>query len=94
MAWICPNCAKPEAIAYVVNEYGLNPFPCLYCNGTVLNSGGRSTQWATAACENTRCAGVIRDLYHYSPHAGLTEVARFPCHECGSGNRQEEKSCG
>ncbi|MEW1721540.1 hypothetical protein [Streptomyces sp. NPDC093109] len=89
MAWICPGCGTPDAIAYIENEDGSHPFPCLFCNHSVLDSGGRSTVWASHACAVKECAGIVRDLFHYSPRAGLTEVARLPCNECGAGKPRQ-----
>lgn len=89
MAWICPGCSRPDAIAYIENEDGLHPFPCLFCNHSVSNSGGRSAVWASHTCGTMECAGVVRDLYTYSPRAGLTEVTRLPCSECESNKKRQ-----
>ncbi|GHH28660.1 hypothetical protein [Streptomyces rubradiris] len=78
MAAICPNRHLPEMIAYVVNDGGLHPFPCLECTGT-----GRCTPYGhlsgAAPCGTDGCQGSVRDDYQYDPEGRLSRLDRVRC---------------
>ncbi|MDX3852128.1 hypothetical protein [Streptomyces sp. AK02-01A] len=84
MAWICPRCQHPEAVAHVENADGFHPFPCLNCGASTLNGPGQGTRVAGAACCAPRCGGAVTDTFVYDHFGRLSDVRRGACSFCGS----------
>lgn len=89
MAAICPNCHHPEAVAYVTNDEGLHPFPCLGCNTSTIRSTPLGTLVGAAICATPHCAGSVRDEYAYDHKGRLTRLDRKRCLICGSAQTRE-----
>ncbi|MFI1012987.1 hypothetical protein [Streptomyces sp. NPDC020965] len=84
MAWICPRCKRPEAVAYVANEEGLHTFPCLFCDFSTLSGPALTAIYASTACAAPHCEGSVTDVFHYDSGMRLIEVTRRVCPSCGS----------
>lgn len=84
MAAICPNCHQPETIAYVVNDEGIHPFPCLECNTGTLRSSPHGTLAGATPCATDGCQGSVRDDYLYDAKGRLTRLNRIKCQFCGT----------
>ena len=83
MAWICPHCNKPDAVAYIVNDRGLHPFPCLHCNKACQTAGYKNGKAAGGhPCRDPRCLGWVYDVYHFDMNGRLSNVVRQPCSAC------------
>ncbi|WP_318200371.1 hypothetical protein [Streptomyces sp. SCL15-4] len=85
MAAICPHCHLAETIAYVVNDGGLHPFPCLECNAGTLRSSPYGRLTGAAPCATGGCRGSVRDDYQYDAQGRLSRLERVGCRFCGSG---------
>jgi len=84
MAAVCPNCHAPEAIAYVINDDGVNPFPCLECNASTIRSNPRGTLLGSVPCPTEGCTGSVRDAYLYDSTGRLAQLIRQRCLLCGT----------
>ncbi|MFF9003948.1 hypothetical protein [Streptomyces achromogenes] len=84
MAAICPNCHLPEMIAYVVNDDGLHPFPCLECNTGTVRSTPYGHLSGAAPCGTDGCQGSVRDDYQYDPKGRLLRLDRVRCRLCAT----------
>ena len=89
MAAICPNCHHPEAVAFVVNDEGIHPFPCLECNAGTLRSSPRAYLAGSVPCATDGCRGSVRDDYLYDPKGRLSKLIRIACHFCGTDKTRE-----
>lgn len=82
MAAICPNCHRAEAVAYVINEDGVHPFPCLECHAGTIRSTPRGTLVGSVPCPTEGCTGSVRDAYVYDSTGRLAQVDRHRCLLC------------
>lgn len=89
MAAICPNCHLPEMIAYVVNDDGIHPFPCLECNASTVGSSSMGTLVGAARCTTDGCGGSVRDTYTYDTKGRLIRLDRQRCMFCGTNKTRE-----
>ncbi|WP_323451699.1 hypothetical protein [Streptomyces yaizuensis] len=84
MAWFCPRCKRPEAVAHVENPDGLHPFPCLFCDCSTLFGPELGTREASGVCATPRCGGVVTEVFGYDGVGRLAGVDRRGCPHCGS----------
>ncbi|MEV7283608.1 hypothetical protein AB0O01_03400 [Streptomyces sp. NPDC093252] len=89
MAAICPNCHHPEAIAYLVNDEGIHPFPCLECNYGTTHSRHQVILSGAAACGTAGCHGSVADEYTYNAKGRLIRLSRQRCRLCGGHQTRE-----
>ncbi|MEO3972674.1 hypothetical protein [Streptomyces sp. CAU 1734] len=82
MAWICPRCERPEAVAFVENEKGLYPFPCLFCEHSIRFGTALGTETVSSRCTTRQCGAAVTDTFAYDAQGRLTDVARRPCPHC------------
>ncbi|ANW21914.1 hypothetical protein [Streptomyces clavuligerus] len=84
MAWFCPWCKRPDAVAHVENAAGLHPFPCLFCDCSTVAGPVLGVREASRVCATPRCGGLVTETFGYDVHGRLAEVRRRGCPECGS----------
>ncbi|GGY72995.1 hypothetical protein GCM10010300_15450 [Streptomyces olivaceoviridis] len=84
MAAICPNCHLPEMIAYVINDTGVHPFPCLECSAGPFRSTPHGQLTGATACATDGCQGSVRDEYQYDAKGRLSKLTRIKCQFCGT----------
>jgi len=84
MAAVCPNCHSPEAVAYVINDTGVHPFPCMECNAGTTRSTPRGTLVGSVPCPTDGCTGSVRDAYEYDTTGRLSRIDRHRCLLCGT----------
>lgn len=89
MAAICPNCHLPEMIAYVVNDEGIHPFPCLECNTGTVRSSPHGHLTGATPCATDGCQGSVRDDYLYDAKGRLSKLTRVTCGLCGTDKTKE-----
>ncbi|MFE1192949.1 hypothetical protein ACFW6E_09125 [Streptomyces olivaceoviridis] len=94
MAAICPNCHLPEMIAYVLNDDGLHPFPCLECNTGPFRSTPHGHLTGATACATEGCQGSVRDEYQYDAKGRLSKLTRIACRFCGTDKTGVIKDAG
>ncbi|MBX9392295.1 hypothetical protein K4749_01455 [Streptomyces sp. TRM72054] len=94
MAAICPNCHHPEAIAYVINDEGLHPFPCMECNTGTTRARPHGRLTGVTSCATDDCQGSVRDEYLYDTKGRLAELVRQACRFCGTTRTGVIKNAG
>ncbi|MET9290506.1 hypothetical protein [Streptomyces sp. NPDC003077] len=83
MAYTCPHCTRPNAVAYIDNDSGRQPWPCLFCERSVQTGPAGRARRVSAPCGTGRCHGVVTDAYEYDARARLTAMKRTRCPHCG-----------
>ncbi|MDH6698076.1 hypothetical protein P3T26_002530 [Streptomyces sp. MAA16] len=84
MAGTCPDCHAPEAIAYVENDSGIHPFPCLECTASTIRAQPGSTLMGSAPCATRHCQGSVQDEYVYNQRGRLIRITKKACQFCRS----------
>lgn len=90
MALICPACQTPESIAYVEDEDGKTPYPCLACGRHVTRAAPYAVI-ATSEASCLACGGPISDTYRYGATGYIADIHRRACPRCG-GDRTTKES--
>lgn len=96
MAAICPNCHLPEMVAYIVNDEGTHPLPCLneVCGVIVARSTPYGHLMGSAPCATSDCQGSVRDEYRYDANGRLSRLDRVRCQLCGTDKTEVIKHAG